>query len=112
MSKSSYLRYYELVKVNNIGETIILHGPVDTVCEGEERPIVPEHGPVLEVLLQAPLYHVQVYPGLIRRLLKVAQEIGNSIGDLKKIEPDSIAVWHHLKYDRLEVTNTKTKVGK
>ena len=71
---------------------MILHGLVDTVSESKKSPIVPEHGPVLEVLVQAPLHHVQVDPGLIRCLLKVTQEIGNLIGDLEKVEPDSIAV--------------------
>ena len=87
---SSYLRYYELVQINYIGETVILHGLVDTVGEGEKSPIVPEHGPVLEVLLEAPLHHVQGDARFIRRLLNVAEEIGNSIGDLQKVEPDIV----------------------
>ena len=94
VSKSSYLRYYEFVKVNNIGETVIFHGLVDTVGECKKGPIVPEYGPVLEVLLQAPLHHVQVYPCFIRWLLKVAKEIGNSAGDLEKVEPGYC--WYEL----------------
>ena len=66
VSKSSYLRYYKFVKVNNIGETVIFHGLVDTVGECKKGPIVPEYGPVLEVLLQVPLHHVQVYPCFVR----------------------------------------------
>ena len=57
---------------------MILHGLVDTVGEGKKSPIVPEHGPVLEVLLEAPLHHVQGDTRFIRRLLNVAEEIGNS----------------------------------
>ena len=69
---------------------MILHGLVDTIGECEKRPVVPEHGPVLEVLLEAPLHHVQGDARFIRRLLNVAEEIGNSIGDLQKVEPDIV----------------------
>ena len=53
-----YLRYNEFVKVNDIGESMVHHRLVDAVSESEKCPIIPEHGPVLEVLLQGPLNHL------------------------------------------------------
>ena len=42
---------------------------------------------IIIVLVQGPLHHLHVYSCLVHRLLEVAKEVGNSAGDLEKVEP-------------------------